>query len=264
MAIGPPGKEKRMSFAITVANLIETMNKPGCPICTLERRAARKAVDVFLWEAMMEPKTRENAMQAYGFCPPHTRLLVAADLNHSGMPLATNILYEQLHGRTLRGLQSWNGRQSGAAIFRRLLKRLGVDLPARPDAVLAPTAPCPICASAAQTGLNLLAALFEELEKQTPDVLAAYDRSDGLCLAHLRLGLGHLDADHPKAARRIVDITRQRLAGQREHMQEFIRKKNWEYREESLTEAESEAWRAALAFYTGYDGASFTFKLDDD
>lgn len=253
-----------MSFAITVANLIETMNKPGCPICTLERGAARKAVDVFLSEAMMEPKTRENAMRAYGFCPPHTRLLVAADLNHSGMPLATNILYEQLHGRTLKALQGWSEQYSGAAFFDRLLRRLGFSLPARPQPVLTPSAPCPICASVAQTGLNMLASLFEEVEKGTPDLVHAYEHSDGLCLVHLRQGLGHFAAGHPRAAKRLADIALQRLAEQRQHMQEFIRKKNWEYREENLSAAESEAWREALTFYTGFDGASFTFKVNDE
>lgn len=252
-----------MTFAITVTNLIETLKTPGCPICTLERVAAHKAVDVFLTEAMMEPKTRDNALQAYGFCPPHTRLLVAKDLTHSGMPLATNILYEQLHGRTLQGLQAWSGRQTGAVWINGLLRRLGISLPARPAAVLTPGARCPICTSAEQSALNMLSALFEELEKQTPDLTAAYEHSDGLCLVHLRQGLSHLAAGYPRAARRLVDITRQRLVEQRKHMQEFIRKKNWEYREENLTGPESEAWREALTFYTGYDGARFTFKLDE-
>jgi hypothetical protein len=253
-----------MPFAITVANLIETMKQPGCPICIVERNAARKAVDMFLWESMMEPKTRETAMQAYGFCPPHTRLLVAADLSHSGLPLATNIIYEQLHGRTLQALRAWQGRETRSGIFRKLLARLGFPPPALARGVLTPTARCPICASAEQSTLNMLAALFEEMENEAGDVTRVYADSDGLCLAHLRMGLSHLAQAHPRAARRVVDLSTQRLAQQRERMQEFLRKKNWEYRDEALTEEESHAWRDALTFYTGFPGKSFTHKRDDE
>lgn len=252
-----------MSFAIIVANLIETMRQPGCPICAMERKAARKAVDSFLWESMMEPKTRETAMDAFGFCQPHTRLLVAADLAHSGLPLATNILFEQLHGRTRAALQGVATGKASGAVIRRLLRRVGIHLPERPAPVLVPTARCPICTSAEQSALNVLSDLFEEIGKESPDLLAAYNASDGLCLGHLRLGLTHLAEDHPGAAQRLIAMTRERLARQQALIQEFIRKKNWEYREESLSEAESNAWREALAFYTGFPGASFTHKTDE-
>ena len=252
-----------MPFAITIANLIETMKQPGCPICILDRNAARKAVDVFLWESMMEPKTRETAMRAYGFCPPHTRLLVAADLSHSGLPLATNILYEQLHGRTLQALQGWQGSQARSGFIRTLLTRLGFNLRASTTPVLEPAARCPICVSAEQSTINMMAALFEEMESETADLVRAYEDSDGLCLAHLRMGLSHLAQAHPRAASRMVRLSTQRIEQQRARMQEFIRKKNWEYRDESLTDEESEAWRDALTFYTGFPGKSFTHKRDD-
>lgn len=252
-----------MSFAITVANLIETMKQPGCPVCALERKAARKAVDSFLWESMMEPKTRETAMDAFGFCQPHTRLLVAADLSHSGLPLATNILYEQLNGRTNRALQGVNAQPTSGATLRRLLRRVGIELPQRPAPVLTPTARCPICSSAEQSALNALNDLFEEVEKESADLMAAYNASDGLCLGHLRLGLTHLAGEHPRAAQRLVQISRERIDRQRALMQEFIRKKNWEYRDESLSDAESNAWRDALTFYTGLPGDSFTHKVDE-
>ncbi len=252
-----------MPFAITTANLIETMKQPGCPACAGERRAARKAVDAFLWESMMEPASRENTMRAWGFCPAHTRLLVAADLRYSGLPLATNILYEQLHGRSLAALRSVPRQRSLAGRLAGWLRHIlpaEVELPSPRQRVLPATAPCPICASVDQATQNTLLALFEELDRGTADVVQAYENSDGLCLPHLRQGLERAMQDYPRAAERLLDIATARLEGQRAAMREFIRKKNWEYRDESLTDAESQAWRGALTFYTGIPGESFSHK----
>jgi hypothetical protein len=46
-------------------------------------------------------------------------------------------------------------------------------------------------------------------------------------------------------------------------MKEFIRKNNWAYRDEALSEAEDTAWRKTLGFITGLPGTVFTHKTDD-
>lgn len=252
-----------MPFAITVANLIEAMKEPGCPICKLERKAARKAIDVFLWENLMDPSSRGKVLDAYGFCPPHTRLMAAVEQSNSGAPVGTNILYENLNKVVLRELQSWPQRQARAGFFRGILSRLGISMAGSRASVLQPRARCPICETAAQSALNTLAALFEEVEKGTLDIQQAYQTSDGVCLAHLRLGLEHLSMKHPKAARKLTELAIERLSRQTELMQEFIRKKNWEYRSEKMTSEEWEAWRKALTFYTGYPGDAFSITIED-
>lgn len=250
-----------MPFAITVANLKDSMETPGCPICSIERRAAQKAVDVFLYENLMDHSLRDKALAANGYCPPHTRLLVATELSNSGAPLGVNILYEVLDRRIARELKAIANRPSGFRFVRDLLAKLGILL--KPAPVLAPAGPCPICDSAFQAALNSLSALFEELERKTPDILQAYQASDGLCLAHLRLGIQYFGKRHTQAAHFLANLAANRLLNQADHMKEFIRKKNWEYRDENLTPEEAVAWRDTLTFFTGYPGESFTHLIEE-
>jgi hypothetical protein len=180
----------------------------------------------------------------------------------SGAPVGTNILYENLNKRVLRELKGWKSRQARAGFLRRLLSSFGVQ-GSSGQPVLRPRGGCPICETAAQSAINTLTALFEEIEKGTPDILAAYESSDGVCLRHLRAGLENLSDRHPRAAERLVAIAIERLSTHTALMQEFIRKKNWEYRDETMSPEEWNAWRKALTFYTGYPGDSFTFQVDD-
>ena len=240
------------------------MQAAGCPICRLERKAARKYVEVFLYENLMDHSLQDQAVRAYGFCPPHTRFFAAMEQSSSGPPLGVNILYERLNRRVSQELTHVLARNAPAAWFHGILSRLGLRLPAPPKPkVLQPAAACPICESAAQSALNTLSALFEEIERDTDDIMTSYRQSDGLCLAHLRLGLEHYSYAHTKAARFLSDWATQRLEKQAGWMKEFIRKKNWEYRSEPLTPDEAAAWQHALAFYTGYPADAFTPDLDD-
>ena len=61
----------------------------------------------------------------------------------------------------------------------------------------------------------------------------------------------------------VIDETVQRLESQSKDMKEYIRKNNWTYRDEKLTEEEDTAWRKTLGFFTGYPGESFTYKVDE-
>lgn len=250
-----------MAFAIAVTNLIETMHKSGCPICALERKAARQTADGFLYENMMNPGERERALQAYGFCAPHTRLLAAIELSNTGEPIGISLLYETLNRRVSEQLRGWQRGSSLTRAARRLLRAVGI--PGALPKVLPQKGACPICERRDQAGQNSLAALFSELERKSADVQDAYQGSDGICLGHLRAGLTEFGDDYPGAARWLVQHTAGRLGTQSGHMGELVRKKNWEYRGEKLTPDEAAAWRQALTFYTGYPQDSFRFNIED-
>lgn len=250
-----------MAFAITIANLIETMKESGCPICTLERKAARKTADGFLYENMMNPGAREQALSAHGFCAPHTRMVAGMELARSGEPLGISMLYETLNNRLGREIRAWRPRPGG---LRRLLQRAGIELPELKIPGLHPASPCPICVSARQAGRNSLTALMDELQRGNTEVQNSYQSGSGLCLNHLRAGLEELGDTYPQAGLWLAGQTAARLEEQAGHMRELVRKKNWAYRSEQLTAEEAAAWRHALAFYTGYAGESFQFESGDE
>jgi hypothetical protein len=251
-----------MAFAMAVNNLIEALKKPGCPACRIFRQSSERALESFLWENVNEPDVRQGILDAYGFCAAHTRVMVAREVLTSSLPLGTNIIYEHLGrvvARELKGLRP-GGVKLPANPFRAILRRLGVKTAA--GGALHPRGACPACAVGENAARNSLHVLCEEAQKDG-DVRAAYLESDGLCLAHLRTAAEELSARFPAALTLLIDDMVRRLEDQSRDMKEFIRKNNWAYREEKLSEAEDTAWRKTLGFFTGYPGSAFTHKTDD-
>lgn len=252
-----------MTFALTAVRIEEALQEPGCPVCRLARQAAEHSVDSFLWEHVNDPQVRQRIIEAYGFCPEHTLLLAATEMASSGPVVGVNIIYEQLGrvvSRDLRRAIRWE-KPSGA--IRLWLARLGIR-PRRRRAVLPPKGPCPVCELADQAGRNILSALFSELEDPHGSIRRAYHQSDGLCLLHLRLGLEQWAWERNEAGQFLIQDCVERLERLSQHMKEYLRKNNWEYRDEALTDEESRAWRQMLTFFTGYPGSRFTFRQRTD
>ena len=260
-----------MAFALAVNNLIDAMKKPGCPVCRIFRQASERALESFLWENVNEPDVRQGILDAYGFCPTHTRVMVAREMFTSSLPLGTNIIYEHL-GRVVAGeLKGLRPGSAGGAVsglgskVRQALQRIGLNKTG--GGPLPPRGECPACTAGSNGALNSLHVLCEELHKKAADpedeVRGVYLASDGLCLPHLRTAADLYGARFPKALTFLIDTTVQRLESQSKHMKEYIRKANWSYRDEKLTEEEDTAWRKTLMFFTGIPGDSFIYKVDE-
>ena len=260
-----------MAFALAVNNLIEAMKKPGCPVCRIFRQASERALESFLWENVNEPDVRQGILDSYGFCPAHTRVMVAREMFTSSLPLGTNIIYEHL-GRVVAGeLKALRpGSAAGmtnalGGVLKKALARLGVAAGAQGP--LPPRGKCPACQAGDNGADNSLHVLCEEIQKASAggnvDVRDTYLTSDGLCLPHLRRAIEWHSARFPQAVQLVIDETVQRLESQSKDMKEYIRKNNWTYRDEKLTEEEDTAWRKTLGFFTGYPGESFTYKVDE-
>ena len=251
-----------MAFALAVNNLIDAMKKPGCPACRLFRQGSERALESFLWENVNEPDVRQGILASYGFCAPHTRVMVAREVMTSSLPLGTNIIYEHL-GRVVAGeLKTMKpGSPSGAAnsLGGWIRKLLGQKV----GGPLYPRGVCPACQAGENAASNGLHTLCEELQKHDGDVKEGYLASDGLCLPHLRGTIEAHSGRFPKAVNLLIDDTVRRLEGQSKHMKEYIRKNNWSYRDEKFSEDEDLAWRRTLAFFTGFPGSVFTHKTDD-
>lgn len=253
-----------MAFALSIVKLEEAMKKPGCMICRTEQEAAIHALKSMLWESTTDFQHRELIKDAYGFCPEHTRMLVALELSNSGPVLGVNLIYESVVKKTLRELQDIKpGRKSGGG-FLDWLRKLGLPIPRRvKPGVLTPKVACPACTTSTQTGMNTLSTLFEQIEVKDENFIAIYQQSDGVCFSHLRLGLSQLMEEQSQAAAFLIENTRQRLSAQQTGMLEYIRKHNWAYKHEQMSEAEKLAWIKTLTFYTGHPESRFNHKVDE-
>lgn len=244
------------------------MKKPGCPICRIFKLASERALESFLWENVNEPDVRQGILDSYGFCPQHTRVMVAREVFTSSIPLGTNIIYEHLGRVVANELKALRpGSPSGAVSgsIRGLLNKAGLSK--GDGGPMPPRGVCPACQAGDNGAMNGLHVLSEELhraqEGRNDDVRRVYLASDGVCLPHLRIAIRDYSDKFPQGIRLLIDETVRRLESQSKDMKEYIRKSNWSYRDEKVTEAEDTAWRKTLTFFTGLPGDSFTHKADE-
>jgi hypothetical protein len=253
-----------MAFALSIVKLEEAMTKPGCMICRMGQDAAVHSVKSMLYESTTDFQHRKLINDAYGFCPPHARMLVALELSNSGPLLGVNLIYEVLAKNLAHDLEqvkkTARNRISIAALLKMAGKREGQETKPR---VLLAKEMCPACSAVNQASENTLSTLFEVIEKKEERFIELYRKSDGMCLQHLRIGLSAFMNEFPNAAEFLIDDAITRLTNQREKMLEYIRKHNWAYRGEQLTEEERLAWESTLTFFTGYPESRFNHKIDE-
>jgi len=246
-----------MPFALTLVHLEEALKKPGCPICRLGDEAARRSVDSFLWENVNDPESRRPLQEAYGFCPEHTRLLVATEMESSGVLLGVNMIYESLARQAMRDLQKGGSLQPAPKGMWGWLERLR-RRPAAPP----PAPTCPLCRIVEEVQANALITLLEDLTLHAEHARPLYHQADGLCLPHLRQALHQYAQRYPEATRFLREETVSRLDVLAARMREYIRKQNWAYREEAMTEEERVAWLRVLVFFTGYSPERLVRRIE--
>ncbi len=245
-----------MSFALTVQNLIDAMQLPGCPLCRIVRGESIRWLDSVLWEYVNDPVFRETIEKSLGFCPSHTMLFFSPELRSNSKVLGINIIYEYLSRLISRKLRTAPNKNTGGLknSFHRIRNRVSLS------DTLSASEPCPICVLIEQTAIHVLADLFEELDHQPSDIQQMYQMSDGLCMFHLRLGFEQFSNKYIFASQWLLENALARLESQSNLMLEYIRKSNWECQNEIITVAEQDAWKQTLTFFCGNPAADFTVK----
>ncbi len=101
--------------------LADLFAEPGCPLCRLRERSARRFVGSFLWESVTDVDFRERLARGRGFCPEHGGLVLAIDTAAEGTPVGSAILLESilrvrladLEDRGRRAPRPRRGRRAG-------------------------------------------------------------------------------------------------------------------------------------------------------
>jgi hypothetical protein len=248
-----------MAFVLSVAKLVEAMKLQGCPVCRRAWQASNETMEIFLWENVNDPRIRNDIIASYGFCNYHTRLLVARELSNSGVALGVNIIYEQLGRVVSKELATLKPKRKLTGFFADLGKTFGNR--SNQEKVLPPKDICPACKLSNQAIVNTLSTLFESLQNKVGDLTKAYLASDRLCFDHLRLGLAQYGDRDPEAAKFLIDDAIEQLNRVSADMQGYIRKNNWEYRDEKMSPEENNAWQRMLVFFTGNPAPVFTFQV---
>jgi hypothetical protein len=219
------------------AELADAMGAGGCPLCRLAARAEEAYVASLSYERVLDLTTRDTLKASRGLCAPHTR----AWQHLQGSALGVAIVYRITILDLLRDTESAaggggflsRGRKDAQALAERLDPEVG----------------CPTCAVGEGAARRFGEVLLRELADA--DVRARLIACGGLCLPHLRLVLTLPQAGRGYGA--LVEAQREAWRGLMAELDEFIRKNDYRFVGEKMTEAEATSWTRALDAVVGLE-----------
>lgn len=220
-------------------DLVERLERPGCPVCALAARSVSQYLDTLAYEQVNEPAVRAALRHAGGFCRRHAWQF----LQMGGAVLGAAIIYADLL-RTVRRELSADTRtdQRGRSPRRLLRGLLGGAVPTNRERART----CPACAVEEQAEHRYLS-IIQEVAGDAA-FQERYATADGLCLPHLRAALQGADG---ATADLLLKLTGQKLEGLLHDLAEFIRKHDYRFRHEGWVGREAESPTRAVRFVAG-------------
>lgn len=225
---------------------MEACREPGCPICRLEQDGVKRYLDNQLYENVNSPKWRDQLRLSLGFCREHVWLAVDKRL---GDPLGFSIIYRDLINSVLKRLETGEQPVRAPRGWAALLRQIPEEARTRIAALLSAVTPrkrCPVCEHRDEMTRNTLAVLLEELKQ--PEMVAALQASQGLCLPHVHQALEQMR--DVSVLEILLTIQREKLERLRTELDEFIRKNDYQFAAEGFG-SERDAWLRALGMLVG-------------
>ncbi|MEZ4769996.1 MAG: DUF6062 family protein [Caldilineales bacterium] len=221
-------------------DLVRAVEQPGCPLCHIGQKTAHSYLDNLLWGSVNDPELRAELDKLLGFCGQHSRQM----MTFQGERLGVAIVHHAMLKEALRRLQ-----RVGAPQSRSLSQRLGLRRSGDGDDIppaIEPAGQCPVCAKQVEIEGRALDALVENLVDDLDEPLR---RSGGLCWEHLGLALQRCH-DAPTQAT-LVELQSAAWGELVDHLAEFIRKRDYRFQHEQITDAEAASIGQSIAALTG-------------
>lgn len=200
-------------------DLLKVMEKQACPACFVVRRSLQGFLGVAFIEELTTPEFREPLRASFGYCAEHSAYVRVAARNRL-KKIGIAIVYEDVFAcvgdffRTRHAVPRVTG--------------------------------CPLCK------------LHKELEEYVVQLIADYCgdaefqehyvASVGVCLPHFRSIVHMLEGD---ARKFLVEDHLKKLNTQLSALQDFIRKHDYRFAHEKMTDEETHSWRNAVLFVVG-------------
>ncbi len=212
--------------------LLEALQADGCAICRLARRAGDRYINALLYEGVVDVDLRQKLRDARGPCHTHAWRMA----HRRGSVLGTAIVYRDVINTLTKGL---------GAPERRSLWGGGKDTAANR---LAATKPCPACRLEEDAIRRAIKTLLKHLGD--PSIAESYVATGGLCLPHFTEALLHASSS---ASAKLTEWQVTVYRGLRDELDELIRKHDYRFQGETITEREATAWTRAVATVVGED-----------
>ncbi|HBX70681.1 MAG TPA: hypothetical protein DEH25_15200 [Chloroflexi bacterium] len=224
---------------ITVLDLIEAAQAPGCLMCTLRQKLVEGYIRGLFNEHINDPPSREKLRHSHGLCPEHSWLAIDSQL---GNALGVAIISQDVIGKLLNDLADLESKPDPLARLKQLVRNNS-----KPQTQwFAPEDICPACQHKAIAEERIQKTLMGSLH--LPELSEAIAQSDGICLPHLRLLLAL--AAPSESTQILLDLTNQKWQSLRAELAEFIRKNDYRFSKEGFGD-ERDSWLRATALING-------------
>jgi hypothetical protein len=212
--------------------LLDAMQAGGCPLCRLARKASDSYLNALIYEGVVDVQVREKLRDARGPCYRHAWRIA----RRRGSVLGVSIIYRDVVNTEIKALEAH------AAAPTRRFARSEPDLARQ----LAATTDCPACELEAGAAQRYAKTLLKHLKGEGID--AAYVAAGGLCLPHFRLVLQHAG---PEPARTLAAWQAAAWRQLRDELDELVRKHDYRFRSEPVSDEEADSWERAVAMMVG-------------
>jgi hypothetical protein len=220
----------------TYHEVVDALERGGCPVCDLAERSVRHQLESLSYEQVNDPGVREELRAARGFCRRHAWQF----LRMGGTVFGAAIIYNDVLRTVRRELPSWSaGRRGDDGLLGGLLGsgRRGRN----PE-----SAKCPTCRTEAGAEARYLETIVEHATD--PAFRARYEATDGLCIPHLLDALDRADDDVSGFLKQAIE---RKLGPLLQDLGEFIRKHDYRFRKEGWQGREAEAPGRAVRLAAG-------------
>jgi hypothetical protein len=223
-------------------DLLEAFKQPGCPVCLLSERSVRHYLDGLFYELVNDPGARDTLLKSHGFCAEHAGLLLETRIAEA---LGASIIYKNIVKIILEKFPKPSPPSSSSPKPSRPKER--TRLIREFISASEPTGRCPVCEQREAASDRALEALSNSLDDE--NMRLAYQDSDGLCFPHLNLLLQRIKGTG--TVKFLLSVTQEKLEALQAEMGELIRKNDYRFQSEGITDREGRAWTKAMRMLSG-------------
>jgi hypothetical protein len=243
-----------MSLDLQYSRWTGALKQAGCPSCRIMKGEAWKYMITLVREGKSHDEVYIRIQRAWGFCERHARMLKEIGPAKLGDGMSPTRLCSWLLGvlsmRLSKGERSTRTasppkHKMAQWIMRKVLPGEGIAKHTEAKG------PCPACEDLSRYERSLLWGLQRFLSPTRGDetIRRMYQGSDALCLPHLRLALEEVEEE--ASAVLLLQVQEQALARLSGNLKEYLRKHDYRYSHEPMSEAEGNSYLRATALFVG-------------
>lgn len=210
--------------------LLDALRADGCAVCRLACRASDSYINALLYEGVVDVDLRQKLRDARGPCYVHAWRMA----HKRGSVLGTAIIYRDVINTLTRALEAPEKRARWGGGNETTAKRL------------AASESCPACRLEEDAVRRAVKTLLKHSGDEA--IAESYVAAGGLCLPHFAETLSQAS---DAARRKLVDWQATAYRRLRDDLDELIRKHDYRFRGEPITDREAVAWTRAVAAVIG-------------